>query len=67
MNSEIRGMIEEYFRMLSLIQAKYKLGEDAALAILREVAEDLRIAEILDRAWTQGQHYLQAMSSRQGG
>ena len=61
---EIYGMIEEYFRMLSHIRGKYKLGEDAALAILREVAEDLRLMEILDRAWNQQQHYLQAMSSR---
>jgi len=42
MNSMVNGKVADYFRLLEHIKGKYKLGEEAALVILQEVAADLR-------------------------
>lgn len=37
-----KGRVAYYFRLLEHIRFKYKVGEETALALLHEVAEDLR-------------------------
>jgi len=38
-----KGRVAHYFRLLEHIRMKYKVGEETALALLHEVAEDLRV------------------------
>lgn len=43
MDSEVYGLADGYYRLLQLIRQRFKLDEDVALGIFREVAEDVRM------------------------
>ena len=43
MDNRIRGMADGYFRLFVMIRGRYKMGDEAALGVLQEVAKDIRV------------------------